>query len=111
MRQGTHAEEIGSEGPSGLEAEVDVGGVDESTAAETHEDGADGEDAVGLVWQIVEGDEGVAEEAGWVILVDLLGVGELVLLLVGVFGGPVVGRVEGVLHLGQWGAATVSTVV
>lgn len=56
------AKDVGAERPAGLETEVDVGSVDESTADGANEHSTDGQDA-GLGFDVVEGDEGVLDEA------------------------------------------------
>lgn len=55
----TYTEQVGCEGPSRLQTQVDVGGIDEGTAAKTDEQSTDGKDVVGLIGKIVEGLEGI----------------------------------------------------
>jgi len=48
--------------PSTLETQVQVAGVDKGTTDDTNKGSTDGQNPVRLVWQVVEGLEGVGSE-------------------------------------------------
>ena len=100
----TYAEQVGSEGPSGLETQVDVGGIDEGTAAETDEEGTKGQDVLALFWEIVEGLERVEGEIIVMLDVERLDALHFEILLVDITRGVVHGMewcLESVFLLGQ----------
>jgi hypothetical protein len=77
----TYTEQVGSESPSRLETQIDVGGVHEGTAAKPNEEGTEGENDVTLVWQIVEGLKRIEGEVVHMLIVDGLDTLHLELLL------------------------------
>lgn len=79
--RGAYTEEVCRKRPSSLQTKIDVGGIDQSTAAETHKDGTSCDNPVTFLGEIVEGTERVIDKA-WslkLLLVTLFDL-ELVLL-------------------------------
>lgn len=65
-------EQVGTEGPSGLQSEVQVRGVDQSTANGAHEHCTNRHNSFALIWEIVERHERVELFDLAVVLVELV---------------------------------------
>lgn len=72
-RRNTYTEQVGGESPSGLETQINIGGIHECTTAQPHKDGTNGQDALRFVWEVVEGDK-------WVNMDNVLPVQVLLIL-------------------------------
>ena len=97
----TYTEQVGCEGPSRLQTQVHVGGIDEGTAAKTNEQSTYGKNVVGLVREIVEGLEGIDGEVVQVLGVQRLDALDFKVLLVVASEGR---SVECILLLREHGA-------
>jgi hypothetical protein len=103
-----YSEEVGGECPSGLQTQVNVGRIDERTAAQADEDGTNGENTAGLIRKIVERSERILHERRvellllilWLALSNFGLVFADLLVLPGVF--LVLRNIENVLLLRQW---------